>query len=105
MSFGLPSNSNMRSARIELVYDPKVFQAVGAPNPEANRVVLDIAGPEAAGARPAPREIRFRVIASAPTTSTITLERVEAVDAGGVPVPIAAPPAHSINVTQGQGPR
>jgi len=96
VSVGLPPGGAVRDARVELAYDPKVLAAVGAPAGGAGRVSLALAG--AAGPL---AQVRFRVIAQAPTNTQIGIENATATDARGASVAIATPGAHGVAIVQG----
>ncbi|MGA8056152.1 MAG: hypothetical protein WCA12_20225, partial [Burkholderiales bacterium] len=105
INVALPANAQARDARVDLVYDPKVLQRVGAPASETNRVTVEVRGASGPGTSAAPTEVRFRVVSTTPTSSSIGIENVQGVDIGGVPVTISAPPSHAFAVVQPQGAR
>jgi hypothetical protein len=96
VSVGLPPGGAVRDARLELAYDPKVLAAVGAPAGGGGRVSVALAG--AAGPLV---QVRFRVIAQAPTNTQIGIENATATDARGASVAIATPRAHGVAIVQG----
>ncbi len=97
VSLALPSGSEVRNANVELAYDPKVLQAVGAG--DGGRASIALQGPGVAGGTPAtPSEVRFRVVATAPGATGITVT-AQGTDLGGAAVPIATPGVHAIEVT------
>jgi general secretion pathway protein D len=97
VSLALPSGSDVRSANVELAYDPKVLQAVGAG--EGGRASITLQGPGVAGGTPAaPSEVRFRVLAKDAVATGISVSG-QAVDIGGVPVPLQTPGVHALQVT------
>jgi hypothetical protein len=98
VSVGLPPGGAVRDARIELAYDPKVLAAVGAPAGGTGRVSVPLVG--AAGPL---AQVRFRVIAQAPTNTQIGIENATARDARGASVAIATPGAHVVAIVQGSG--
>jgi hypothetical protein len=74
------------------------LQAVGA-GEGAGRAAVTLQGPGVAGGTPgAPVQVRFRVIATAATSTSINVSG-QAVDVGGVPVPLVTPGVHAVNVT------
>ena len=95
VSVGLPPGGAVRDARVELAYDPKVLAAV-APVGGAGRVSLALAGAASPLA-----QVRFRVIARAPTNTQIGIEKATATDARGASVAIATPGAHAVAIVQG----
>lgn len=97
VSIALPSGSEVRSANVELAYDPKVLQAVGAG--DGGRVSITLQGPGVAGGTPAaPSEVRFRVVATDAVATGISVSG-QAVDIGGVPLPLSTPGVHALQVT------
>jgi len=98
VNVGLPPGAEARTARLEIAYDPKVLQAIGGTPIGEGRVALDVQGPVAAGASAAPSELRFRVLATAPTSTQLRIEGAGAIDFGGGPVSVIAPGAHTVNV-------
>jgi len=98
VSVGLSPGGAVRDARVELAYDPKVLAAVGAPAGGTGRVSVPLAG--AAGPL---AQVRFRVIAQAPTNTQIGIENATARDARGASVAIATPGAHGVAIVQGSG--
>lgn len=93
VSVGVAPGRGVRDARVEVAYDPKVLAAVGAPAGGAGRVRVALAG--AAGPL---AQVRFRVIAGAPTTTHIGIESATATDARGETVAIAMPGAHGVAI-------
>jgi hypothetical protein len=57
-----------------------------------------VQGPVAAGATAAPTELRFRVLATAPTSTQIRVEGAGAIDFGGGPIGVIVPGAHTVGV-------
>jgi general secretion pathway protein D len=95
VSVALPSGSEVRTASVELAYDPKVLQASGG-TPGRATVALQGAG-VAGGAPGAPAEVRFRVIAPAPGATGITVT-AQGTDLAGAPVAISTPGVHTLEL-------
>jgi general secretion pathway protein D len=98
VSIGIPPGTEARAARLEIAYDPKVLQAIGGAPIGEGRVAVDVQGPVAAGATAAPTELRFRVLATAPTSTQIRVEGAGAIDFGGGPIGVIVPGAHTVGV-------
>ncbi len=109
VSFSLPARNEGANATIEVAYDPTVLSAPGGqptapqapgapPPPDAGRAVVTVAAPAVAGAPPASTALRFRVVANAPTTTTIRIESLTATDAAGRPLIVTAPGALSVSI-------
>jgi general secretion pathway protein D len=98
ISVGIPPGAEARAARVEIAYDQKVLQPLGGTPIGEGRVAVDVQGPVAAGASAAPAEVRFRVLAAAPTSTQLRIEGATAVDFGGAPVSVVAPGVHTVNV-------
>jgi general secretion pathway protein D len=64
------------SASVHLTYDPTVLQVVGtnAPAADGGSVTLEVATPGIAGTPATPAQLRFRVLATAPTTTEVGME-------------------------------
>ena len=116
LSFSLPARNEGANATIEVAYDPAVLsaaagqpaapQAPGAPPPpDAGRAVVTVAAAAVAGAAPASTSLRFRVVANAPTTTTIRIESLTGTDAAGRPLLVTAPGALSVSIVGAQGAR
>jgi general secretion pathway protein D len=104
VSLGLPGGSDVKGARVELVYDPAVLSASASGAPDPGRTTVEIAGPGVAGAAaPPPTQARFRVVAKAPATAQIQFANASAVDAGGNPVALTTPGSHAVTIQQPQG--
>ncbi len=104
VNLALAPGGTARSARVDLVFDPKVLQRVGAPAGESDRTTVELRGTQ--GAAPAsPTEVRFRVISQTPTSSVISIENVQGMDATGAPISLASPPGHALSIVLGQGAR
>jgi len=113
VSLSLPARNEGASATIELAYDPTVLNAVGGqptapqapgapPAPDPGRALVAVAGPAIAGAPAVPTPVRFRVVANAPTTTTIRVESLTATDAAGRPLLVTAPSALSVSIVGAQ---
>ena len=98
INVGIPSGAEARSARLEIAFDPRVLQAIGGTPAGEGRVAVDVQGPVAAGASAAPSELRFRVLATAPTSTQLRVEGAGGIDFGGAPVNIITPGAHTVSV-------
>lgn len=98
VNIGLPAGAEARTARLEVAYDPGVLQPVGGTPTGEGRVGVDVQGPVAAGASTAPVQLRFRVLATAPTSTQLRIEGAGATDFGGAPVGLITPGAHTVNV-------
>ena len=116
VNFNLPARNEGANATVELAYDPTVLSAVGGqpagpqtpgapPPPDAGRAVVTVAAPAVAGAPTVPTPVRFRVVANAPTTTTIRIESLTATDAAGRPLVVTAPGALSVSIVGAQGAR
>jgi len=116
LSFSLPARNEGANATIEVAYDPAVLsaaagqpaapQAPGAPPPpDAGRAVVTVAAAAVAGAAPASTSLHFRVVANAPTTTTIRIESLTGTDAAGRPLLVTAPGALSVSIVGAQGAR
>jgi general secretion pathway protein D len=116
VNFGLPARNEGANATIQLVYDPAVVRAVGGqpaappesgapPPPDPGRALVTVTGPAVAGAPTVPTPVRFRVVADAPTTTSIRVESVTATDAAGRPLVITVPGALSVAIVGAQGAR
>ncbi|MGH8680544.1 MAG: hypothetical protein ACREVP_03445, partial [Burkholderiales bacterium] len=66
------------------------------------RAVVTVAAPAVAGAPPTSTPLRFRVVATAPTTTTIRIESLAATDTAGRPLVVTAPGALSVSIVAAQ---
>ncbi len=98
VNVGIPPGTEARAARLEIAYDPKVLQALGGTPLGEGRVAVEVQGPVAAGAAAPPAELRFRVLATAPTQTQLRIESAGGIDFGGAPINVIAPGAHGVNV-------
>ncbi len=98
INVGIPSGAEARAARLEIAFDPKVLQALGGAPLGEGRIAVDVQGPVAAGASAPPTELRFRVLATAPTSTQLRIEGAGGIDFGGAPVSVITPGAHTVNV-------
>ena len=113
VNLGLPARNQGANVTIELSYDPAVLNAVGGPPaapgapppPDPGRVQVSVVGPAIAGAPPVSTQVRFRVVANAPTTTTIRVESVNGTDAAGRALNVTAPGALALSVIGAQGAR
>ena len=96
VSIALPPGADVRSASVDLAWDPRVLQAVNSP--EAGRASVSLQGSGIAGAAPSsPAEVRFRVVAPNAQSTAITIT-AQGVDTGGLPVQVAGPGVHTVQV-------
>jgi general secretion pathway protein D len=96
ISIALPPGADVRSANVDLAWDPRVLQAVNSP--EAGRASVALQGSGIAGSAPSsPAEVRFRVIAPSAQSTAITVT-AQGVDPGGLPVSVAGPGVHTVQV-------
>jgi general secretion pathway protein D len=115
VNLSLPARNQGANATIELSYDPAVLNAVGGtpaatapgapPAPDPGRALVAVVGPAVAGAPSVPTPVRFRVVANAPTTTTIRVESVTGTDAAGGPLTVSVPSAISVSIAGAQGAR
>ena len=117
VTLALPARNEGASATFELVYDPAVLNAIGGqpvappaapgapPPPDPGRALVSVVAPTVAGAPAASTAVRFRVVANAPTTTTIGIETLSGADAGGRPLAIAAPGTIVVTIVGAQGAR
>jgi len=116
VSLSLPARNQGANATIELSYDPTVLNVLGGqsappqapgapPPPDPGRVLINVTGPAVAGAPPVATPVRFRVVAKAPTTTTIRVEGVAGTDATGSQLTVNAPGPLSVSVIGAQGTR
>jgi general secretion pathway protein D len=95
VSLSLPTNSGPLSASMQLTYDPTVLNVVGitpapsggAPAADRGTATVDVGTTGIAGTPATPTQVRFRVVATAPTNTEIGMELVTASG------PVQAPPA------------
>ena len=95
LSLSLPTNSGPVSASMQLSYDPTVLNVVGitpapggaAPAADRGSATVDVGSTGIAGTPATPTQVRFRVVATAPTNTEIGMELVTASG------PVQAPPA------------
>ena len=116
VNLSLPARNQGANATIDLSYDPSVLNAIGgqaaapptpgAPAPpDPGRALVTVVGPAVAGAPPVATPVRFRVVATAPTTTTIRVDSITATDSSGAQVTINAPGAITVTITGAQGAR
>ena len=121
VSVALPGRNDGANATIELSYDPAVLNAIGgqaaapptpgapAPGapapPDPGRTVVEVVAPSVAGAPGTPAQVRFRVVANAPTTTSIRVQPLSGSDAAGRPLALATPAAITLTVVGAQGAR
>lgn len=95
MSFTLASASTPVNATLQLAYDPTVLHVVGttpapaggAPAPDRGSVSVDVASAGIPGTPATPTQVRFKVVAAAPTNTEIGIEVATSSR------PVAAPPS------------
>jgi general secretion pathway protein D len=103
VSLGLPAGSEATRARVEIAYDPKVLSAGAGGPQDPGRVVVELAGPGIAGASaPPPSEVRFRVVATAPGATQISMANASAADSRGNAMTANAPSSHSVSIVPAQ---
>lgn len=98
VSVGLPAGGEARAARVEIAFDPAVLQPAGGVLVGDGRVALEVQGPVAAGASAPPAELRFRVVAAAPTTTQLVVVSAAGTDSAGGAVGVAGPGSHTVDV-------
>lgn len=98
VSVGLPPGADARSARIEIAYDSSLVQPLGRSATGPGRVALDAPGPGGSGGWAAPVELRFRVLAAAPSSTQLRVASAAAVSGAGLPAPVRIPPAHTLAI-------
>lgn len=95
ISLSLPSVDTPVSATMQLTFDPAVLNLVGttpppagaAPAPDRGSATVDVGTSGIAGTPATPTQVRFRVVATAPTNTEIGMEVVNSTR------PIQAPPS------------
>ncbi len=113
VTLALPARNEGANATVELAYDPTVLNAVGgqpaappAPGapapPDPGRALVAVTGAAVAGAPSVPTQVRFRVVANAPTTTAIRIESLTGTDAAGRPLLVTAPGALSLSIVGAQ---
>jgi general secretion pathway protein D len=116
VNLALPGRNEGGSATFELSYDPAVLSAVGQPAapppaqgapppPDPGRALVSVVAPAVAGAPATPTSVRFKVVANAPTTTTIRVETLSSADATGRPLAIATPGTITVTIAGAQGAR
>jgi general secretion pathway protein D len=113
VSLGLPAGNEGANATMELSYDPAVLNIVwgeaakpptpGTPSTDPGRALVDVVAPAIAGTPLAPTTVRFRVVATAPTTTQIRIENLTATDGAGRQIAINAPAGHNVAIVGAQG--
>ncbi len=76
-----------------------------APPPDPGRALVSVVAPAVAGAPAASTAVRFRVVANAPTTTTIGVQTLTSTDAAGRPLAIATPGTITVTIVGAQGTR
>lgn len=95
VSLSLSSANAPVNASIQLAYDPTILNVVGttpaptgaAPAPDRGSLTVDVASAGIPGTPATPTQVRFKVVATAPTNTEIGMEVVTSSR------PVAAPPA------------
>jgi general secretion pathway protein D len=117
VNLALPGRNEGANANIELAYDPAVLNAIGgqptapppapgAPSPpDPGRALVSVVAPAVAGAPGTSTAVRFRVVANAPTTTSISVGILSSVDTAGRPLSIATPGAITVSIVGAQGAR
>lgn len=98
VSIGLPPGVDARSARLEIAYDPALVQPLGRSATGTGKIALDVPGPAAAGGWAAPVELRFRVLATVPTSTELRVDSASAISAAGLLAAVVAPPPHTLAI-------
>jgi general secretion pathway protein D len=86
VTLSFPSDAEQATASVQLSYDPAVLNVVGvtpppgggAPAAASGSVAVDVATQGIAGTTPTPTQVRFRVVAKAPTAVDIGLDVINA---------------------------
>jgi general secretion pathway protein D len=80
LAMSLPAGSDAATASVQVTYDPAVLKPIGiapAPGslsaPDQAQLVVDVASSGVAGLPPTPTQVRFQVIAPAPTSTELDL--------------------------------
>jgi general secretion pathway protein D len=117
VSLALPGRNEGANATFELAYDPAVLNTIGGqpaapppapgapPPPDPGRTQVSVVAPAVAGAPGTSTTVRFRVVAGAPTTTTIRIGTLSTTDAAGRPLAIAAPDTITVSIVGAQGAR
>jgi general secretion pathway protein D len=114
VTLGLPARNEGASALVELVYDPTVLNAIGGqppaapgapPPPDPGRAQVSVVAPTVAGAPASATQVRFRVVANAPTTATIGVQTLSSANGAGQPLGIDAPGSIAVSIVGAQGAR
>ena len=111
ITLGIPAGYPGVSASVELAYDSAVLSAVQRERPTAEapgappsydpgRRQVEIASPTSPGLASTPTPVRFRVVATAPTTTQIRIESVSAVDSSGRALSFLAPTTISLAIVR-----
>lgn len=95
ISLSVPGTDAPVNASLQFTFDPTVLNLVGAtpppsggvPPPDRGTVIVDLASSGIAGTPPTPTQLRFRVVAAAPTNTEIAMEVVTSSR------PLSLPPA------------
>ncbi|MBC5784456.1 secretin and TonB N-terminal domain-containing protein [Ramlibacter sp. USB13] len=95
LSLMLPAADSPVNATLQLAYDPAVLNVVGvvpppaggAPAPDRGSLSVDVASAGIAGTPSTPTQVRFKVVATAPTNTEIGIE------VANTNRPIVAPPS------------
>jgi hypothetical protein len=112
VSLALPARNEGVRATVELSYDSKLLSTTGvgaastdgaALRPDPGRALIQVAGPDIAGAAPAPAQVRFRVVATAPTTAQIGIESLTATNADGHELTVMSSGAHYVSIVSAAG--
>ena len=113
-SLALPAGNEGAKASVEIVYDPAVLNVVSGeqtkpaapgapPAPDPGRTLVEVAAAAIAGVTPVATTVRFRVVATAPTSTMIRIESLTATDSTGRQIAISAPGPHTLSITSAQG--
>jgi len=94
---GIPADGSVRRASFDVVYDPAALQPVGAAGGTDGRIPVLI-DPAVAAQAETVRELRFRVVATQPGSTRLSLENATAFGADENAVATVAPPAATIAI-------
>ena len=106
MTLALPAGSPGVAATVELTYDPNVLNVISGDRPSApgatppadpGRTQVEIVASGIAGMPTTAAQVRFRVVAKAPTSVPIAIN-VSAVDDAGRGIRVSAPRTHDLEI-------
>ncbi len=106
MTLALPAGSQGVAATVELTYDPNVLNVISGDRPAApgatppadpGRTRVEVVASDIAGMPTTAAQVRFRVVAKAPTSVPIGID-VSAVDNAGRGIRVSAPQTHDLEI-------